>query len=155
MISAEGERALRGRLTALERQHEEEFVARLREARAFGDASVNDDLLQIREEEAVLASRIARLRALLETATVVDNSRTHDGRAGIGTRVEVEDLDSGTKSEVSIADGHESLPEAASAGSPIGQALLGNGPGTAIEVKLPNGRTRRLRIVAVHRLGPS
>jgi transcription elongation factor GreA len=150
VITAEGERALRDRLAELEREHREEFVARLREARAFGDPGVNDELLQIREEEAVLASRIARLRDLLATVRVIPDDQAFDGRVGIGTRVEVEDVEAGVNDEFVITDGQgQPLQDAVSAGSPVGRALLGNGPGAEVTVDLPAGRARRMRILAV------
>jgi len=156
LFTAEGERALRDRLAALEREHQEDFVARLREARAFGDPSANDDLLQIREEQAVLASRIGRLREQLDRATVVPDDEAFDGRVGIGTRVEVEDLDSGARTELLITDGQaQPMRDAVSAGSPIGQALIDTGPGATATIDLPDGRTRRLRILAVHGPAPA
>jgi transcription elongation factor GreA len=156
VITAEGERALRDRLAALEREHREEFVARLREAREFGDPGVNDELLQIREEEAVLASRIARLRELLATAQLIPDDQGFDGRVGIGARVEVEDLDAGVKGEFLLADGQGApLQDAVSPGSPVGRALLGNEPGAEVTVDLPGGRSRRMRILAIQGPGKS
>ena len=81
---------------------------------------------------------------------------TFDDRVGVGTRVEVEDLDSGVRSELRITDGQgQPLPYAVSAGSPIGRALMGNEPGAELTVDLPGNRTRRMRVLLVHRPEPT
>ena len=56
IITRVAERALRVELDRRRHELEVEFAARLREARTFGAAGGNDDYLQIKEEEAVLAS---------------------------------------------------------------------------------------------------
>jgi transcription elongation factor GreA len=150
ILSRDGERALRTELDRLRHQLEVEFAARLREARAFGQSSENDDYLQIKEEEAVLASRIARLGALLETATVVNPTRRSSDSVTLGSVIEVEDLDSGAITEHRVSGGFEELsPGAISATSPLGSALIGRAVGEEVEARLPGGRTRRLRIRAI------
>jgi transcription elongation factor GreA len=126
-----------------------EFAARLSQARTFGEIAGNDDYLQTLEEEAVLRSRIARLEGLLESATVVaDSPRT--GTVAIGTTVQVEDLASRVVQEHRLIGDYEELrPDAVSASSPVGRALTEHSAGDEVEVELPNGRRRSLRILAV------
>jgi transcription elongation factor GreA len=152
VLTREGERALRATLRRLHRQLSVEFAARLSEARTFGEIAGNDDYLQTLEEEAVLRSRIARLEGLLDSATVVsDSPRT--GAVAIGTTVRVEDLTSGAVQEHRLIGDYEELrSDAISASSPVGRALTTRSPGDEVEVELPNGKSRSLRILAV---GPS
>jgi transcription elongation GreA/GreB family factor len=42
-----------------------------------------------------------------------------------------------------------SSPREVSAGSPVGQSLLGARPGQVVRVELPDGRSRELRVLAV------
>jgi transcription elongation factor GreA len=126
-----------------------EFAARLREARAFGEVSNNDDYLQIKEEKEVLASRIASLEAALSSATVSAETQGDSATVAIGVAVRVEDLASGAVEEyLLIGDFDPPSPSAASAGSPVGRALIGRAIGDEVEVELPGGRKRRLRIVS-------
>ncbi|MQA73118.1 MAG: hypothetical protein GEU88_01980 [Solirubrobacterales bacterium] len=149
VITGDGEGAIRAEIERLERRLDVEMAERLRDAREFGEPAGNDELLQIREEEAVIASRVARLRALLANATVVDDDGEGDV-AAIGTAVEVEDAATGKTREYQLVGGFERLTaNAASAGSPLGQALIGRTTGAEVQFELPNGRARRLRIVAV------
>jgi hypothetical protein len=57
---------------------------------AFGEIAGNDEYLQTLEEASVLASRVASLERLLESATVVPGSVAARGIAAVGTTVGVE-----------------------------------------------------------------
>jgi transcription elongation factor GreA len=152
IISRDGERALSAALSRLRHQLQVEFVERLREARSFGESSENDDYLQIKEEEGVLASRIERLESLLASATVFDGSAGAGASANvtIGSIVDVEDTASGEIRAHRLTGGYEPhQPNDISAISPIGRALLGRAPGDEVNVALPNGRQRALKINAV------
>jgi transcription elongation factor GreA len=149
VLTRKGERALRATLRRLHRQLSVEFAARLSAARTFGEIAGNDDYLQTLEEEAVLRSRIARLEGLLDSATVIsDSPRT--GAVAIGTTVRVEDLTSGAVQEHRLIGDYEELrSDAVSASSPVGRALTTRSPGDEVEVELPNGKSRSLKILAV------
>jgi transcription elongation factor GreA len=150
VLTRQGEHALRATLRGLRRQLNVEFAARLRQARAFGEIAGNDDYLQTIEEEAVLRSRIARLDGLLGSARVVSESPQTRGTVAIGTTVELEDVASGAVHERRVVGDFEGLsPDAISASSPVGRALTARSAGDQVEVELPNGRSRSLRILAV------
>jgi transcription elongation factor GreA len=150
LITGEGERALRATLERLRHQLEVEFAGRMRDDRGFGEIAGNDEYLQTLEEASVLASRIASLESLLESATVVPASLVSRGVAAVGTTVEVEDVASGAVREHRLIGDYEELrPGAVSASSPVGRALMGHSPGDLVEVELPGGKTRTLRLLAV------
>jgi transcription elongation factor GreA len=150
ILTREGEGALRATLRGLHQQLNAEFAGRLREARGFGEIAGNDEYLQTIEEEAVLRSRIAALEGLLDSATVASESPQTSGAAAIGTTVRVKDLTSGVLQELRlIGDYEEPGVHAASASSPVGRALSTRHPGDEVDVALPNGRSRSLRILAV------
>ncbi len=150
IITTEHERALQAELEGMRRRLEVEFAERLREARRFGAAGANDDYLQIKEEEAVLAAGMAHISILLETALVVDPADVGDGVVTLGSVVEVRDADSGKRQKLRLISGHEVLSGGvASAGSPVGQALMGQRPGHSVEIALPSGATRRLEVLSV------
>jgi transcription elongation factor GreA len=150
IITPDGERALRQELDLLRLELNVEYPDRLRQAREFGDAGNNDDHLQIKEEEEVLRSRIARLEALIDGATVSEGKRSDGETIGIGALVEIENARGGRRATHRLIGSFASRePGDVSASSPVGRALLGRSPGDAVEVELPNGRRRKLRIVAV------
>ena len=150
IIAAGHERALRAELDRLRHRLEAEFTERLRDARGFGPPDANDEYLQIKEEEAVLAAGIAHISMLLETALVVDEAELEGGVAALGSTVDVKDRDSGRRQRYRLTGGHEPLTLGiASAGSPMGRALMGKSAGDMVDVVLPRGRQRRLEILAV------
>ena len=154
IVTVDGERALHEELDRLRLELEVEYPQRLRQAREFGEGG-NDDYLQIKEEEAVLRSRIARLQGLIDAATVSEQ-RLDKGVVGIGTLVEVEDARTGRRAvHRLIGTFAPQEPGDVSASSPVGQALFGRSVGDSVEVELPGGRRRKLRVVAVRAAGRS
>jgi transcription elongation factor GreA len=104
----------------------------------------------------VVDARLARLEDILSRARIVDAAESEDIVA-IGSSVTVLDLGSGDSHDYVIDSAHApAVPNAVSAVSPVGKALLGRRPGEVVTVELPRkGRTRELEIVAVNQLpGP-
>ena len=96
-------------------------------------------------------SRIAHLEALLRDAHVIGDSEAPDV-AFPGRVVDVEYLRDGKLATYRIASaGSAARPGTVSAGSPVGQGLIGRARGDLVSVELPNGRAEELRIVAVRR----
>jgi transcription elongation factor GreA len=141
---------LRGELERLRRRTQVEIAQRLREARAFGTGSNNDEFHAVREEQIVLEARIASLEDAIGRAIVVDPAEAESGAARIGCTVLIEDLNSGAVSQYRLVSAHHSLgPASITPGSPMGQALVGATPGSVVTVNLPNGRTRKVRLAKV------
>jgi transcription elongation GreA/GreB family factor len=150
IITAEQERALRTELDRLQRRLDVEFAERLRDARMYGSADGNDDYLQIKEEEAVVAAAITRTSSLLERALVLDESELEAGAVTLGSMIEFRDLPSGRTQTVRLVGGHEPLtPGVVTAGSRVGRALAGRRPGELVEVTLADSTVRRLEIISV------
>jgi transcription elongation factor GreA len=147
LITREGEQALRKELARLRQELAVEFPDRLRQALSFGEAHKNDDYLQIKEEEAVVASRIRQLETVLIAAQIVEQPQSADGRVTVGSTVQIEDVASGRTSEHVVTGAHGWLaPADISASSPIGQAILGREAGDEVAVRLPSGRSVVLRV---------
>lgn len=144
-VTAAARHALERDLASLHAERRE-IPARLRIAREFGDMANNDEHHAIREEEAVLASRIARLEDILVRATDVDHAGVDDS-VTIGASVTVVDVDTGETLDYVIGSAHGVLSRGTvSALSPVGQALLGRRVGERVSVRLPHGRRRELRL---------
>ena len=72
------------------------------------------------------------------------------GVVGIGSVVTVDETDNGAGARYRLVGSHEAQePGDVSISSPVGQALLGRRASETVTVSLPDGRTRRLRIVSV------
>jgi transcription elongation factor GreA len=144
-VTVAARRALERDLASL-RAERREIPARLRVAREFGDMANNDEHWAIREEEAVLAARIARLEDILMRATDVDHSGVDD-TVTIGSTVTVVDDATGKTLDYVVGSAHGVLsPGTVSALSPVGRALLGRRVNERVSVHLPHGRRRRLAL---------
>jgi transcription elongation factor GreA len=153
-ITTAAREALERELATLRVEKQREIPRRLRLAREFGDTANNDEHQAIREDEAVLAARIARLEDILMRATVVGYEEADDAVA-IGSRVSVVDLVTGERVEYVIDGAHGSrAPGIVSALSPVGRALLGRRRGDRVAVELPNGRRRELELCAIRADSP-
>jgi transcription elongation factor GreA len=98
----------------------------------------------------VLEARLAALEDTIDRAFVVDAGHARRGTAVIGATVAIEDLESGVTTRHRLSGAHQTLtPDAISAASPMGQALMGARAGMVATIDLPNGRSRRVRLVAV------
>jgi transcription elongation GreA/GreB family factor len=108
------------------------------------------DLLSALRMAEVEETRVDQVAALIELASMVDEVVAVNGGAGIGSIVKVQDR-GGRTTEYELAG--RSLPESqrqqATLGSPTGKALLGARPGDVVRVTLPNGRSRRVRVINV------
>jgi transcription elongation factor GreA len=136
-------------LETLRASHRAELAERLRNARDFGPAAENDDLHAVLEDAAVDRARIARLEEILRFASIVEQSDA-DGTAGLGSSVLVEDEDGASARFALIGRrSSESRRHEVTLASPVGNALKGARPGDTVEVELPSGLVRRLRVLEV------
>jgi transcription elongation factor GreA len=147
-LTREGERELRARRDALRHAIEVELPKRLRNARAFGDTTDNDEYLQILEEEAVSNARLQALEQALATAEVVVGEESGAGTAAIGSLVTIR-IGGETAERRIVGDYEASGDGTVSASSPIGSAILGRRAGETVTVELPSGAVRDLEILAV------
>ena len=122
--------ALAAELAELEGPKRQAMVQAIATARAFGDLSENFEYHAAKNEQGLLARRIAILRHRVENAVIVDHAE--EGVVGVGSFVEVED-DGGARFEVEIS----SLGGGISTESPLGSALLGARVGDSVRVQAP------------------
>ncbi|RIK97211.1 MAG: nucleoside diphosphate kinase regulator [Proteobacteria bacterium] len=92
-----------------------------------------------------------RLREELDRAEVLEPQEMPADVVTMNSRVRFADVDSGEESEISLVFPRHADPEAGriSILAPVGSALLGLSVGATIEWPVPDGRKRRLRVVAI------
>jgi len=147
LLTREGERELRAKLAALREVIDVELPRRLRSAREFGDATGNDDYLQILEEEAVASARMRALAEVLAAARIVEGGAGSANVVAVGSTVTIRTA--GRMVSRRLVGAYEAAGDAVSASSPIGRAVLGRSPGDRVLVELPNGAEQEIEIVAV------
>ena len=141
---------LRFELERLRQRTRQQVEQRLREARPYGEGSNNDEYHAVREEQMVLEARLASLEDTVARAVIVDDDAVPRDAAVIGSTITIEDLASGLEAQYRLRSAHHAVAaDVISAGSPVGQALMGALPGAVVTIDLPNGRSRTVRLVAV------
>jgi transcription elongation factor GreA len=125
-----------------------DISAWIERAREHGDIRENADYDAAKNEQGHNEARIRQLEQLLKTAVVVDEIAGDVVAAGTIVEIRMEGDDETTSYLVgSIEERHESL-DVLSTSSPLGQALLGHGPGATVSYEGPR-RAFQVEIVSV------
>jgi transcription elongation factor GreA len=101
-----------------------------------------------------MESRIRQLQAMLKDAEIVDESGAKDGTISLGSivtlRYEGDDEDDTQRFFVGSIEERQGDLNVISPSSPLGQVLVGQSSGRAVEYRAPGG-TLKVHIVAVDR----
>jgi transcription elongation factor GreA len=150
ILTPDGLQNLKDELEELSTVKRREVADRIKEAREFGDISENSEYDDAKNAQAMLEQRIAQLEERLRSAQVIDAKDLGTDVVRVGSEVNVKDEDTGTSQKFMIVGSAEAKPpERLSNESPVGRALLGQKKGDVVEVVLPNGKKRRLKITKI------
>lgn len=129
----------------------DEIAERIKVARSFGDLSENSEYDEAMNEQAKLEAKIARLENDIRNANILDEDNLNSGVVHPGSKVKVENVENGKKSEYTILGPSESNPAQGiiSDQSPIGKSLIGNRKGDIVDVQLPTGKVLQLKILSI------
>ena len=129
----------------------DEIAERIKVARSFGDLSENSEYDEAMNEQAKLEAKIARLENDIRNANILDEDNLNAGVVHPGSKVKVENVENGKKSEYTILGPSESNPSQGiiSDQSPIGKSLIGNRKGDIVDVQLPTGKVLQLKILSI------
>ena len=126
-----------------------EMAERIKAARELGDLKENAEYHDAKDAQAILETRILRLRDQLVRAEVVEAESGSDA-IGFGSTAVLTDKASGKELRYTLV----SAVDADAAGgklsieSPVGQALLGHREGDVVEIPTPKG-SRTLEVVSI------
>jgi transcription elongation factor GreA len=139
---------LQEEISALEIELRIELPREILRARAHGDLSENAEYHAAKERQAWVNARLNQLQGRLRELSMVDMSTIPRDRVGLGSVVEVLDIDKDeklhytmvTSEDVDVSKGMISTT------SPIGRGLLGKKVGDTVKIQVPGG-TREMEIV--------
>ena len=133
---------LKRELAELQHELAHDLPARLEEARAHGDLRENAEYEAAKHRQGVLRARIGQTQERLRELSTYSLARIPRDRISYGSRVTLEDVDTGDRVKY-----HLVFPEEIDAGAgmisisaPIGQALMNKSPGDEVVVQTPSGR---------------
>ena len=126
-----------------------EMAERIKAARELGDLKENAEYHDAKDAQAILETRILRLRDQITRAQVVEAEAGGDAVA-FGSQVELSDRDSGKQTTYTLVSAVDADAAAGrlSVESPVGQALVGARAGDVIEIPTPKG-TRTLEVISI------
>jgi transcription elongation factor GreA len=143
VLTADGARKLEAELERLRSIERKEIADRIREAKAFGDISENNEYEVAKEQQAFVEGRILDLKRILNNASIVEQEEAPTDAIGVGSCVVVRDLDMKEDWAFQMVGPVEANgDDRVSYESPVGQALLGAKVGQTRVVEVPAGKLR-------------
>jgi transcription elongation factor GreA len=151
ILTPEGLQRLKVELADLQTAKRREVAERIKEAREFGDISENSEYDDAKNEQAMVEARIAALEEKLRSAQVINAAELSNDIVRVGVIVNVKDEKTGDADKFTIVGSAEASPrdKKLSNESPVGKALIGRKRGDTVEVSLPSGKKRKLKITKI------
>jgi transcription elongation factor GreA len=143
LLTPEGMARLKEELTRLTVNKRAEIAERIRESKDHGEyAEDNNELDEVKQEQAIVENRIAELKVTLSNAETLDLKQVPTKEVGLGSFVTLKD-DRGSF-EVRIVASVEANPDedTVSEESPLGQAIYGRPLGDTVEFIAPGGKMK-------------
>jgi transcription elongation factor GreA len=141
-VTQEGYEALKKELENLKRVERPKNIKAIEEARAHGDLSENAEFDAAKDRQGFIEGRIGELGFKLANADVIDPGKLPKDRAVFGTKVLLENIDTGEEVEYQLVGPDESdiVKGRISVSSPLGRAILGKKPGDELTLEVPGGK---------------
>jgi transcription elongation factor GreA len=141
-VTAGGLQKLKEELQQLESVERPRVIAAIAEAREKGDLSENAEYDAAKEEQGILESKIAMMKAKIMDARIIDENDINTDEVQILTKVRVLNLKTNqekiyqlvTEGEANILEGKIATT------TPIAKGLLGKKVGETAEVVVPAGK---------------
>ena len=147
---------LRKEVETLKRELNVELPKELERARAHGDLSENAEWAMAKQRQEFLRARLNNLEARVAELSMINIESIPRDTVGLGSKVELEDLDEGglAEYEIVVPEEVDGAQNRISLSSPLGKALIGKASDDDIEVQTPKGRRAYLvrKLVTIHAL---
>ncbi len=141
ILTVEGLKKLEQELIHLKTVKRQDVAERIKQAREFGDISENSEYEDAKHEQAFIEGRILTLEKKLRNAKLIDSDNVNISFVGVGSKVNLKDLESGEEVEYVIVGSMEADPSdnKISNESPVGKAIIGKKKGAIVRVDVPLG----------------
>ena len=133
---------LKKELERLKRVDRAENIRAIEEARAHGDLSENAEYHAAKDRQSFIEGRIGEIEYKLASADIIDVEKLPKTHVVFGSRVRLENLDTGEDFEYQLVGPEEAdiAQGRISISSPIGRAIMGRKPGDELSVQVPGGK---------------
>ena len=103
-VSKDGYLKLQNELEHLKTVRRKEVAEKIKIARGYGDLSENAEYDAAKDEQGEVEARIADLEMMLKHVRIIDSEELSTDVVGVGTTVQVEDLDEEDEEEIEEND---------------------------------------------------
>ena len=145
---------LKKELETLKRELTVDLPRELERARAHGDLSENAEWAMAKQRQEFLRARVSNMEARIAELTTINLESIPRDTVGLGSRVQLEDLDVGAvvEYEIVVPEEVDGAQNRISLSSPLGHALIGKAEEDDIEVVTPKGKRSYLvkRLITIH-----
>lgn len=137
----EGLKKLKEELAFLEQTERPRVSNEIAEARDKGDLSENAEYHAAKEEQSLLETKIAKLKNVVASARLIDESQLDTSKILIHSKVKIKNMTNGMEFNYTlVADSESDVRNGKiSVNSPIGKGLLGKKIGEIAEIQVPSG----------------
>ena len=141
-ITKKGYEVLKKELSNLKKVERPQNIKAIEEARAHGDLSENAEFDAAKDRQGFIEGRIGELAFKLANADIIDTDKLPRDRAVFGSKVVIENIDTGKNIEYQLVGPEESDIEKGriSVSSPLGKEIIGKRPGDEFALQVPGGR---------------
>jgi transcription elongation factor GreA len=151
VLTSEGMKALQEQLEYLETTRRREVSEQMKKAIDHGDISENAEYDEARTAYLALEKKINEIAGLIARARVVEDHEISTECVGVGSLVQIEDVENGGKTQqYRLVGPTESNPDEGKISHlcPIGMSLMNSKLGDVVSVSTPGG-TRKYKVVSI------
>src|SRR6202045_4772844 len=133
---------LRKDVENLKRELTVELPKELERARAHGDLSESAEWAMAKQRQEFLRVRLSNLEVRITELSMINLESIPRDTVGLGSKVELEDLDEGgcVEYEIVVPEEVDGAQNKISLSSPLGKSLIGKGVDDDVEVQTPKGK---------------
>ena len=150
-VTKEGLEKMKAELEQLETVERPKITQQIAEARDKGDLSENAEYDAAKEAQGMLEMRISKLKDVISTSKIIDESQLDTSKVSILTTVKLKN--NATKQEqvfTLVQDNESDLKTGKiSVNTPIAKGLLGKAIGEIAEITLPNGNKLSFEVLDI------
>ena len=150
-VTKVGQEKMKAELEQLETVERPKITQQIAEARDKGDLSENAEYDAAKEAQGMLEMRISKLKDVISTSKIIDESQLDTSKVSILTTVKLKN--NATKQEqvfTLVPDNESDLKTGRiSVNTPIAKGLLGKAIGEIAEITLPNGNKLSFEVLDI------
>ncbi|NML57795.1 transcription elongation factor GreA [Chryseobacterium cheonjiense] len=150
-VTKEGLDKMKAELEQLETVERPKITQQIAEARDKGDLSENAEYDAAKEAQGMLEMRISKLKDIIATSKIIDESQLDTSKVSILTTVRLMNNATNKEQVFTLVPDNESDLKAGkiSVNTPIAKGLLGKAVGETADITLPNGNKLSFEVLEI------